>query len=137
MKYLAAFLVSFMLCPGFALAQGIDDKTDSLDTEEERCFFDLTVIGRQSFIENNLASNWCGSVHKLFGFDRSCFIRRHNNGSWVADFRHQRRFHGSSYDELFRGFTQWSDRHLFRGIRFDHFIRYSPTCFGRGGGGNY
>ena len=143
MKYFFMLLISCFIVPGFALAQQItnenpagEERYDG-DGEDERCFFDLTVVSRRVFRENNLASGWCNNIHQLFGFDRACFVRRHSDGRWVGDFRHQRRFYGNSYDGIFKGFTQWSDRHLFRGIRFDHYSSFSPSCFGRGGGSGY
>lgn len=146
MSWIAAFVISFMFWPSLALAQALDQPISNLGpiddeygAENEKCFFDLTVSSRRSFSERSLSNDWCGSIHKLFGFDRSCFTRRHDDGRWVGSFRHQRRFHGSSYDGIFRGYNQWSDRHLFRGVKFRHSIDYSPTCFGRGsnGGGGY
>ena len=136
MKFvLMVIALGFFLQPSFALASAPED---GMHTEEDQCFFDLTVLARRDFSDRNLSSQWCTSIHNLFGFEQSCFIRQHNDGRWIGSFRHQRRFQGNSYDGIFRGYTQWSDRHLFRGARFEHRIRFSQRCFGRdNGGGGY
>ena len=140
MRFLLLVMMSVFMCPSFALSKSSTVLAMALeeDAEADKCYFDLTVTSDRAFGDWNSADIWCGGVHKLFGFDRSCYPRRHGDGRWIANFRHQRRFYGSSFDSIFRSYTQWSDRHLFRGAQFQHQLTFQSRCFGRGnGGGGY
>lgn len=134
------FVFAIFGMPAIALAQHHDVgefpvAVGAGEALSDDCSFDNIVTARRGFKTERGARDWCGGIHRLFGFDRQCFSRRANDGQWWGNFRHQRQFRGTSFAGIFDRYREWNDRHLFRGFQFQHHSQFSRQCFGRGGNG--
>lgn len=130
---LALFLASFLIQPGFALAETPAPEIfwDEIlegpaNTEAEGCSFQVVITSGQQFSDQYGGNQFCEQVHGIFNQRNLCFTRNYN-GAWFSNFRFQRGFKGSYFDS-WNNYFNWSRGHLFRGVRFNHSISFSKGC---------